>query len=196
MRWRYIVYKDQFLQHRKHFVLFYKEQSFYITQVKYLFVMRHIQNTKYTLFGVKTRVLTAVVFWTCCNYWIHRRLRLQNLWEPHLYSHFGIEFQIKFWHNSSKAKTRISLPYKFRINWFTVHCRSIGQWMIISFIAESLSRIHCIYSSWLWTTLYAAGGWQIWSPHSDVEKDSSVQSITLCSSVTEVAEENVLSKGR
>ena len=41
--------------------------------------------------------------------------------------------------------------------------------MIISFSAESLSRIHCICSLWLYPTSLHYG-WPTWSPHSDVAK--------------------------
>jgi hypothetical protein len=107
---------------------------------------------------VKTGVLTAIECWTCSNHWIFRGLSLKNLWWRNLYSHFGIEFYIKFWNDDFEVKTRISCLYKIRINGFTVHCRSIDQWMLIYFISELISRTHCIYSSWLCPTLYTASG--------------------------------------
>ena len=106
-------------------MLFYKEQSFfyYISKISICYET-HTEHTN-TLCGVKTRVVTAVAFWTFSNHWIFRGLIWQNLWFPNLYSHFGTEFHTKFWHDDSKVKTRISLPYKIRINgsyvYWTVH---------------------------------------------------------------------------
>jgi len=146
MRWRYIVYKDSFFTLQKAFctLLLGTILLDYISKIPICYET-HTNHTN-KLCGLRARVLSAAVFRTRSNHWIFRGLSLKKLWCPNLYSHFGTDFRLKFWHDDSEVKTRISSPYKIRVNGFTVHCRSIGQWTIISFIAKSLSRIHCLYS--------------------------------------------------